>query len=462
MGGWLRTWDGALLAVAALATVAYWCPYVGHWDAYDYAACMLRGEPSSLMTGRPLFIGGGWLVAQLAAALGWPAEQLHVPLKLLVLGCALATPLVARRLFLRLSDPETAGWGALALAASPAAAHVGGMMMTEAPMMLAVLLGWLGWQRGIDGEGWASWALAGAGLGVAFGIREQALMALPWLAVSLWLAGRRPWGGAALAGLVFLLTAAAGPLVCAWRHPGYLDGMIAWRRSMQVQAGLHPIDASNLLIWAGWVLACQPLAPLAWLGWARLPRAARGLAVAQLLVLLALAAYQDLLYSPRFLLVATPGLALLVGAAIAARASRPGWPRAALLVSALALLGGWLALAPERDCHLASRELATELRDLPDGSLLLIGQATPLVSYLREAGAVGDLETIAPGWTWPGPALGETIDQALAAGRPVYIDEDPRLWLGHRIQLDLQHWTEIRARYRLRPVPGSSLKQLGP
>jgi hypothetical protein len=362
------------------------------------------------------------------------------------------------------------------VAGSPVYVIYGGMVMTEIPMLLASLSGLLVYQRGIDERRAALLLLGGAICGVAIGVREQAsVLCAPYLVLAPLVVPRerRP----RLAHLLLAWTTAAAvlaaaPLVWSLTDPSYLPTIRGWLRFMREEKLRHPLALVNLPIWVAWLVAIQPVA----LGpalrgaaglWRRrreLPAAAT-LAGISIVVLLSLVFYQDLLYSPRYLLVGLPGLALLAGVALAPLVDRVG-ARRAIPVLALAaahvvvLCVAAAIVSPYRSGFALARSYHERVARLPASSVLVVGQLCPYISYLKVQGYPSSWEVVCPGWTWPRERLGATIDGHLARGKPVFIDLDHRLWRGERLRQDLAHWTRISARYALVPAEGGLFRIL--
>jgi 4-amino-4-deoxy-L-arabinose transferase-like glycosyltransferase len=74
-----------------------------------------------------------------------------------------------------------------------------------------------------------------------------------------------------------------------------------------------------------------------------------------------------------------------------------------------------------------SRDYITSLSTLPQDSVVIAGAQTVAINYWHGIGA-GNWETIGTGGGWPGDKLTEVIDRNMAAGKPVFLDADPRWW----------------------------------
>jgi hypothetical protein len=120
-----------------------------------------------------------------------------------------------------------------------------------------------------------------------------------------------------------------------------------------------------------------------------------------------------------------------------------------IALSSSALLTGRYALAEEFASHRELAQLAQSLEQLPREVVVIVGQGSPLVDYLAAAERPGPRQTIGPGWGWPGPRLAGVIDEHLAAGRRLLLAPAPALWIGERMQADLDDLLVILRQYRI-------------
>ncbi|MBA3321461.1 MAG: hypothetical protein H0T45_08465, partial [Pyrinomonadaceae bacterium] len=80
-------WWLPIAAVALLLALFFVDPFAGDWDALDYAILALRGEPSSMLFGRMLFIFQNHLAFRVAHGLfGLQPEQAYLLFKYLVVA----------------------------------------------------------------------------------------------------------------------------------------------------------------------------------------------------------------------------------------------------------------------------------------------------------------------------------------------------------------------------------------
>ena len=463
-----------------------------YWDSFSYVAQSVDGRAGGLMLGRPAFVLASHALSRLALSLGASPWSLSTLLSLAWLCVsALAAPFIASlSRALGLSRRASLLAGAL-LALSPAFAHTAGALLTDAPSLALTLAAFATMASAGSSPSPASRAaMAGALLGLSVGRRGQAVtqsLTLAWMALRL---PREQRAKALAAGAVSLsLVAVAPPLWFALTQRGYVEQVRAWSGAMARERAEHPYTLRDLMAFAMWLPTLGPVALAgAVAGWARrdaLAPALRPVTVLGAVQLCALALYQDISYSPRYLLPALPG-ALILPAAVAldrwvqtsaapprrgvepgaidgedrvhpaargcrggvhrvhpaARGRRGGVHRAWTLV-ALALLPVLLAgpflRVRERPLREAIEELPSRLRAVPDDAVIVTGQACPAVSMTRRLarvpgaweGAPPRWTLLCPGWGWPlNPE--ERLDAALAEGRTVVIDLRPGAWLGPR------------------------------
>jgi hypothetical protein len=85
--------------------------------------------------------------------------------------------------------------------------------------------------------------------------------------------------------------------------------------------------------------------------------------------------------------------------------------------------------APTIKKHGYTKEYRARLSVLPkDNAVVIAGSGTVSVTFWRGMGA-GNWEVIGTGGGWPGDKLNDVIEAHLRAGRRVFLDVDPRLWM---------------------------------
>lgn len=459
-----------LLALVAIRCVAPSGPL--YWDSFAYAEQAITGRAGGLALGRPLFVLLSHLAATAMIAADAALESIEPALRAgWSLVAAAASPLVASlAASLGLSSSERR-WAALCVALSPAMAHASGQVLTDGPAVTALVASTLMAVRAKDGEGGREallWLGAGAMLGAAFVLREpsivHALVLFSLVSLGPRGARSRSWVTASIG----LLVLAGLSMVWAARQPGWWDTVRHWSASMRRERVEHPYTLRDAGAYVLWLFALGPLATLAAISqWTR-PRErvlARSKAYAivtigGLVPMLGLALYQDISYSPRYLLGTMPfAVALVAGVALDRWArDRRRIALVAALLAAGPLVGGVVLSARERALRAAIDDLparlAPELRASPD-VVVVTGQLCPAVHYAnalereraqRERRPPRLARTVCPGWDWPSD-LGRVLDAHLASGRVVVVDLREHVWVGPRQRAareELARWASRR------------------
>ncbi len=451
------------LALAAIGVMAPRTPV--YWDSFGYLGQSVTGLVGGLALGRPHFVYTSHAVANVLRALGVSVWSLGAWLTVLwAMVSALCAPLTRATLRAAGMNDDAALWAGVAVALSPALAHTAGGVLTDGPSLAVSLMAFVVALRGATSGGPVRMALlAGALVGLAAGMREQAaaqglVTLLAFRAVS----PRDRWR-CALALLAGFVVGFAPPVLWAATHQvGYRAMLDTWLRGMREERGAHPYTLTDFAAFLRWLVALGPVTLVAAIAqWTRGPRVLlRGplLAVcAPAMVQLALlAGYQDISYSPRYLLSALPGaLAIPAGVALAHVATTARRRALLALLMALPLLVGapWLR-AREAPLSRAVETVPTLLRGVPADALVVAGQTCPAVELTRrlalaEPARWGDpprWQRICPGWAWPDDLAGR-LDAALAQGQTVVLDLRPGAWLGprqERVFAEVRAWSETR------------------
>ncbi len=435
-----------LYATAALA--AWWVGPRGpvYWDSFGYVIQSITGRVGGLMLGRPTFVLVSHAAVSAWRALGGGVASVEPLLRALwMLVSALGAPalaLVALRAGASTRSSLAAG---LLLALSPSVAHTSRAVLTDAPSMAVTVMSFAVALRAARDASTSRMALAGALLGVAGGLREQAVAHLLTLAALAWTAPRRR---AALVAVAVVGCALSLALPVAWialRQPSYVSTLREWGRAMAGERAQHPYGARDFAMFLAWLAASGPSA--VWLSIASVTRR-RGaivwssrllaLAIPSGLQLAALAFYQDISFSPRYLLAALPCAVMLpAGLALDVAGSRRSARRGvAIATVATALVAGVVMRVVERPLVEGLRTLPARLAAVPSNAAVVTGQLCPAVVYLREFSKLqGDARPawvqVCPGWRWPRD-LGARLDALRAEGRPVVIDLRADSWVGDR------------------------------
>jgi hypothetical protein len=442
----------ALFALALATAAAVGSHGLAYWDAGDYVREAIRGEPSGLLLGRPLFLAVSRAIVRACLRLHAPARAFEPALRWFWCVVSSSAPPMLVALSQRLGvRPRGALLAGLALAVAPSFAHTAHQAMTDAP---AVALSLAALAVAAGGESMSRGALAGLLIGAATATRETAIVH----ALAMLLLLRRPRAiGVALVALfaVLAFALAEGRGVGLAMIPG-------WLRAMRGSAAKHPIGAREIAISIGWMLSIGP-APLvaAWLGVrcdlvaVRADRDARrrlAVALPALAASLALVVYPDGAFSPRYFLAVTPVLLVAAGPVLDAWLARP---RAAVALAASALAALVVGKLGARGADALAREsvaMHARLAAIPDGALVLPGHLCPAFEAAeaardatRVSGAIASRRygIVCPGWGWPERrALFATLDEARCGGRAVVVDARDDAWVGAR---EAQAREDVRA-----------------
>lgn len=448
-----------------------------YWDAAGYVQQAITGQVGGLALGRPVFIWISHGLVRVTRALGgslWSVERLLQVFWMSVSACsAPLTLLLARECG---AKPRAAFLAGLIVAVSPALAHASGAVLTDAPALAVTCMGLLVAVRALNParnivHPARSGLIAGLILGLAVGMREQSIAQT--LVCALALVGapparRRPFALGCLGGLVL-----AVGLPVAWAalaQPLYAEMVRGWIQAMHGERAHRAYTWWDFRVFLVWLVILGPLASLAgltaWWGqraqlWQ--PRAlVFALCVPGLIQLVALAFYQDISYSPRYLLPALPG-----AIAIPAGLALDNWVRRRWLYwgAVIALLSPVLVAAPvvaneQRDLERSLRGLPALLQRLPARSTIITGQPCESVRLWsvvakREPeswrGPRPDWHILCPGWSWPAD-LDAHLQRELDSGYAVVLDARPGAWIeGDQSQkmYDVERWASEHAQARV-------------
>jgi 4-amino-4-deoxy-L-arabinose transferase-like glycosyltransferase len=317
--------------------------------------------------------------------------------------------------------PRASLLAALAVAFSPAFAHTSHQVLSDGPAVAVTLFALWAGAAAIDStsarRGAAAGFASGALLAFATGLREQSVffaVSLAWFA----LVSRSRVRVAIAMTLGFGLVAAITAWLALRIEPDWFAHIRAWREAMRHERALHEHGLRDVAMYLAWVFALGPAAVIAAaIAWSRdrslheVRRSAlAAVCVPSLAQLALLAAYQDIAYSPRYLLPALAGAIAIPAArwADAMLARTP--PRAVSLALALVIAPAALA-APflrAREAPLRTVLDATPalLANLPDDALVVTGQACGEVMLarrivVRTSSRTVRWRSVCPGWSWP-------------------------------------------------------------
>lgn len=468
--------DVYLFLCAAVAMAILAAPVPLYWDSSGYVVQAMTGQVGGLGFGRPVFVLISHAVARTWFAVGGSAATLEPVLRIwwAAVSC-MAAPLtwrLARSVSLTFRASALAG---LAVALSPAMAHVGGSVLTDGPATsMCVLADLLGIQAVF-----AVWnarpapsrravllgGAAGVALGLAVGLREQSVVSAAALALLLPIAPRGDRARIGLAMLVAGATTIAVPMLYVWlTQPGYLDTVRTWLHGMAHDRAIRPFGLRDAAVFGAWIASLGPVmayaAADAWCRRAsslwRVGGALFAVSFPALFMLAAASAFRGIDYSPRFLLPSLPAAVAIPGAWTLDRWMRASRSRFLIGVAAVSL--PLVIAAPfvhERSAPIVAtvRTLPSRLAALPTPAVIVTGQACPTIA-LDRAVAAHDLsapapgwEGVCPGWAWPAD-LPASLNQDLRGGDAVVLDLRPSAWIGEE-QLaalaDLRAYTQTLA-----------------
>ncbi|MDQ1590224.1 MAG: Dolichyl-phosphate-mannose-protein mannosyltransferase [Pyrinomonadaceae bacterium] len=461
----LRAWRYWLppATLALLLTIFFVDPFAGDWDALDYTVNAVRGQPSSMLFGRMLFIFTNHAAYRVARALfGLQTEHAYLLFKYMVVAqtpfAVVACWTLARELTGSLRAATVA---ALMLALSPFFIVYSGQAMTETPSILLLSVALVTHLRGVRARRTWQLMLGAALLGLCVNVREPVGFFGLWLLVAPacygWkLRGRELLLTAATA-LIFL-TCALAPFAVWWLADvgGFRGAWYGWVASMRAESALHPVKLANLVPFAQLLFIAAPVTV------ALLPFALRrewrerglspllALACVGLFCNLMLLANYSTVINARYQLTGLPGFVPVAAAYLVARwttrtpggDARRGFIYACATVLAVSLLVGMPVYVFTRHTlasHGMTKEYRERLARVPTDAVVMAGGQTVSVNYYRGLG-LGRWDVIGTGGGWPGARLNDQIEWHLNEGHRVFVDVDPRLW-----SMDGWHEQETRA-----------------
>jgi hypothetical protein len=468
-----RWWLAPALAAFALALL-FADPFAGDWDAVDYTVLALRGEPSTMLFGRILFIFTNHFAYGIAhATFGLEPERAYQLFKYMVV-CE--TPLVIVALWTLARDltrdARAATVAAVTLAVCPFFIIYGGQAMTEIPSLLLLCCALVVHLRGVRRRSVALVLLGASLLGACNNVREVASLYGVWLVVapfaSGWRFDRRSLFVTALACVAFFAFAFA-PFLYFYVGDvgGYRAGWHGWVESMRAEEGVHPVSLRNFAPLFLFFFVAAPLALLS------LPAAARAewrarrfspllaLACVGFFANLMLVTHYSTVINGRYLLTGLPGVLPLAADYLVRREARRahdlrrGFRRAAYASVVVALTLGAIFYTGSRTTlrhHGITKEYRARLALLPDDAVVIAGGQTVSVNYYRALG-VGRWDVIGTGGGFPTAPLADVIENYLRAGRRVFLDTDSRLWFNDTWRgAETRAVAALRERFRFRRV----------
>jgi hypothetical protein len=458
-----RQRDGVrLYVVAVAATIALALPTPVYWDTWGYVRQAIAGDVGGLGLGRPVFVLASQAIAAVWLAGGGSAWHVEPVLRVVwaALACA-AAPLTWRLALLCGLPPRAAVVAGLAVACSPAMAHVSGTLLTDAPAAALLLLALVSGARaatGTGGHGASSSAAgirrdtlfaaaSGVALGLAIGVREQAMLGIIGLALLAWGAPRARRARLSVAIGVSCATAVLVPIAFVLAtQPGYLATVRAWLDGMARDRALRTFSWRDAALALAWLGSLGPVVVIAAIGaLARSPLVWRprtilfAVAASSLVPLAAAIAFRGIAYSPRFLLAGFAGAIAIPGALVLDRWAAASSARLAVVLAAIAapvLIAAPIVHVRAAPVTATFRALPSMLGAVPSNAAIVTGAPCPAIPLVRELlgrdrapAAAPDWQPVCPGWSWPAD-LTAHLDALARAGRPIVIDLRPTSWVG--------------------------------
>jgi hypothetical protein len=426
-------------------------PYLGQWDSFDYLKQIVTHQLSALGIGRPVYLG--YNIA-LWESMKWLFDLNPMKVEVVAMAGTILLGVLGVVLFQQLAHlllPSPAcHMAALAFAISPVYAIYSGFIMTEVPMLVALIAAALIlWKPG-DQHSVLKDVAGGILFGLAVGIREQALTlgaAFLWILFS-----RRTTVASRLRSVISFGIAAgvsilAPALVLYLLDPaGFLERTRTWLHAIPMGSVQFRNNAEASLLYA--FLVC----PGAWIAFAAagiyrlfrksLPDPATavsqpnhisnpvsGIFCCLVLPVVVLWRDADVQMHPRYVLLVLPA-ALIFCASLFKRwiPSTKGvvlWAAIQVLFFGIALA----AFAPFRETQTKKIEFARMMRDtIPDGSLIIAGNYSPILDYYRGIGARPGWQIQWSGWDWNPQKVEATIQKSWSNHVPVYLSTDPPGW----------------------------------
>jgi len=450
-------------------------PFISDWDGFDYTVHAVQHEPSTLGLGRALFLAYNSVLWEMAHTwAGLPSEKAYLALRYGVIAQAGACVVGVYALCKELTASRLAAFfGGLIVSLSPYYIIYSGRAMSEIPGLLA--LGWSLWwmARSLRTGKTGQFLMAAALLGLSANIREFAVFYLPFIPVAARIYRGR-WRTGCVAFVLALACAFAGMVFWKLYDDLYWESVVKWYQMSAAERRVHPVTSANLRYLAEYAFNCSavisvitPLA-LVWLWTKPRLRALAALGLVGLAANLALLANHDLVVNPRYLLTGLVGLAAACGWGLAELIRRRHVWAAPLLLSLIVLTkGSYNHMAKElydqQWSARAARDYVEKLTGLPWNSAFIVGARTPLIHFLAGVEARPYWLTITPGAPWPDDKLDEAIQDFFYAGRVVYVDFDPELWLkgAREKSREAEGLEMIKREYRLEHVRDSFYRILG-
>jgi hypothetical protein len=424
-------------------------PFLGQWDSYDYLRQIVSHQLSALGFGRPAYLGYNillWESMRRVFHLEPVRVETVVMMGTILLG--VLGVLLFRQLARQFLSDSAGRMAAMAFAIAPMYAIYSGFVMTEVPMLVALIAAGLVLWKGSHRFPAACDIWGGVLFGIAVGIREQALS---MGAAFLWVLWNRPSAQSSRFRSVLLFGCAAGAAVLSPVFSFYLLNPSGFAERTRVW--LHAIPMGHVQFWnnvQSSLLYTFAVCPAAWLVTAGagvyalfrkkptdgssatikpVRNPALGAFCCVLLPIMVLWRDADVQIHPRYALIALPG-ALVLCARLYDRWARSAkgpvvWAAAHVIVLGVAIA----VLSPFWREQAGKMENARAMRDaVPGEALIIAGSYSPILEYYRGIGVRSQWHILWSGWEWNPKTADNSIRQAWADHVPVYISEDPLGW----------------------------------
>jgi hypothetical protein len=424
-------------------------PFLGQWDSFDYLKQIVSHRLSDLGIGRPVFIGYNILIWESLRKL-FHLGPLH--LEFVAMAGIILLGVLGVMLFQRLADRilpgPAANMAVLALTVSPVYAIYSGFIMTEVPMLVALMAAALLLLRSEARHTLWTDIAGGIFFGLAVGIREQALTLS---AAYLWIlfAGRE-FSARLRSILRFGIAATAVILAPAvvwylYDHAGFVVRTKTWLHAIPMGSVQFRNNMEASLLFAFVVCPGAWLA-LAGAGIRRLfvrksldsPSTSLAHAISHPMwgviccVILPIAILwrdADVQMHPRYALIVLPASVILCASLYRRWApSKRGtaiWAIVQVLLFGIAMA----AFLPYRQTQTGKIEFAKEIREsIPGSALLIAGNYSPILDYYRGIGVRPEWQIVWSGWDWNATAVEARVEEAWSNHVPVYWSTDPPGW----------------------------------
>ena len=446
----LRT-HSILPVIAGYLYVTGCAPFLGQWDSFDYLKQIVSHQLSPLGIGRPVFLGYNILLWELLRKI----FHLH-PLQLEFVAMAgtilfgVLGVLLFRRLAGRILPGPVASTATLALVVSPVYAIYSGFIMTEVPMLVALMAAaLLLWKPGNQPMPWRDIA-GGIFFGLAVGIREQALtLGAAYLWILFARGGSNP--SRFRSALRFGLTAGVvilAPAVAMYLYDpaGFVERMKTWLHaipmgSVQFRNNMEASLLFTFVICPGaWLaIACagirrvfarkqpnsaEPDAPAF-----AIPHPIWGVLCCVVLPIAILWRDADVQMHPRYALIVLPASVILCAALyrrwLPSKRGLAAWAVVQVLIFGVALA----AFSPYRQTQTGKMEFAKLMREsIPGSALMIAGNYSPILDYYRGIGVRPEWQIVWSGWDWNANAIEARLEESWNNHIPVYWSTDPPGW----------------------------------